>query len=110
MLQPLDILIQTIFTGQFVTSGEMVDSLMRKHSLKNQCRIHLKYVVNMYFYLKRMRFWMDSCPHQIVIGIGRMDLMETMGMAYLADEFGISVDRLEGQMVLLARQHRLRLR
>ena len=54
-----------------------------------------------------MGFWMNPGPHQIVIRIGRMDFMKSMGMADLADQFSIGVHRLERQMVLLPRQHGL---
>ena len=46
--------------------------------------------------LERVRFGMHPSPHKIVIRIGRMHLMKSMGMAYLTYEFRVRVHRFEG--------------
>ena len=46
--------------------------------------------------LERVRFGMHPSPHKIVIRIGRMHLVKSMGMAYLTYEFRICVHCFEG--------------
>ena len=66
-----------------------------------------KLIRNRFPHLEWMRFGMYPGPHQIIVRIGRMHFMKSMGMADLADQFSIGVHRFERQMVLLPRQHGL---
>ncbi len=64
----------------------------------------------MFVYLEGVRLGMGTCPHQVVVGVGGVDFVEAMGVANLANKFGIRVHSLEGQVVLLAHRGWLRLK
>lgn len=56
----------------------MVDSLVGQHGFEG------------------VGFGVDPSPHQVVISVGRVDLMEPMGVAYLADQLGVGVNNFKG--------------
>ena len=65
VLQPFDVLVQPVFTRQLVASGEMVNPLVRQHGLEG------------------VGFGVHARPHQVVVRVGSMHLMEPVRMADL---------------------------
>ena len=80
-LQSFQIFVHSVLSCQFITSREMINPLMRQKRFKS------------------LRFRMWSGPHQIKIHIVGTNFMEAMSMEYLTDNFCISLDNFEGQVV-----------
>ena len=83
MLEAFNVLVESILPGQLVGAREVVDPLVGQHGFES------------------VGFGVDPGPHQVVVRVGGVNLVEPVGVANLADEFGIRVHCLEGQVVLL---------
>ena len=60
----------------------MIDPLVRQHRLE------------------RLRLGVHPRPHEVVVPVGGVDLVEAVGVADLADQFGVGVDGLEAEAEL----------
>ena len=55
--------------------------------------------------LERVGLRMGAGPHEVVIRVGGVDLVEAVGVTNGADQLGVGVDGLKGQSKLLPHTH-----
>ena len=84
-LQPLQVFVHAVLARQLVAAGEVVDSLVRQQGLEG------------------LGLGMRTCPHEVEVHVVDPHLVEAVGVEDLADDLGVRLHHLEGEVVAGAR-------